>query len=253
MCSPVVGGVLVGHTLADLVRAPADEHGARGRHDLRERVRRQILDDPVHRMARTGDEAVERHRPVHDHFAGADAHITHAFAPRILEARGRIIVRPVGRARTGLARVSAVAQREQPAPGCAGRGALGTCPGTARTTPPMGSSPVPGWVTNPVIVCGHRSRACRRPRSLRRTFDSVGSLLLLCMERSSAPGRRARVLLPGEGDSARSDVSAGRRSALGALSAMATAPSRPRPHITPERVISPPAPTPAPATITPFG
>jgi hypothetical protein len=31
----------------------------------------------------------------------------------------------------------------------------------------MGSSPVPGWVTNPVIVCGHR------------TSDNVGSLKVL--------------------------------------------------------------------------
>ncbi|MGO4747351.1 hypothetical protein AB4212_01685 [Streptomyces sp. 2MCAF27] len=29
LCSPVVGGVLVGHTLGDLVCVPADEYGAR--------------------------------------------------------------------------------------------------------------------------------------------------------------------------------------------------------------------------------
>src|SRR6202035_6126345 len=65
LSSPVVGrGDLVrilGHTLTDLVGPPADEHGAGGRHDLRELVldRPYEVEDPVHRVAGTSGEPVE--------------------------------------------------------------------------------------------------------------------------------------------------------------------------------------------------
>src|SRR6185369_9391400 len=35
-------------------------------------------EDPVHRVMRAGDEAVERHRPVHDHLAGPAAGVAHS-------------------------------------------------------------------------------------------------------------------------------------------------------------------------------
>ena len=76
--SPVVVGVLVGHTLGDLVGTPADEHGAGGVHDLRKRVLFLVLDDPVHRVVGAGDEAVQRHRPVHNDLAQASIRIAHA-------------------------------------------------------------------------------------------------------------------------------------------------------------------------------
>src|SRR6185437_17039432 len=70
--------LLVGvHPVAYLIGPPADEHGAGGRRDLRQpgRVRRHEVEDPVHRVTGTGDEAVKRHRPVHHHLA---AHLTTA-------------------------------------------------------------------------------------------------------------------------------------------------------------------------------
>ena len=71
---------LVGlHPVADLPGSPADEHGAGGRRDLREIVRRHEVGErattaPIHRVAGTGDEAVKRHRPVHDHLASHGRH-----------------------------------------------------------------------------------------------------------------------------------------------------------------------------------
>src|SRR5919201_6800654 len=70
------------HSVAYLVGPPADEHGAGGRRDLRELVRRHEVEDPVHRIAGTGDEAVKRHRPVHDHLAISGARIAHALPPK---------------------------------------------------------------------------------------------------------------------------------------------------------------------------
>ena len=68
MLPPLLVGV---HPVAYLVGPPTDEHGAGGRRDLRQpgRVRRHEVEDPVHRVTGTGDEAVKRHRPVHDHLA----------------------------------------------------------------------------------------------------------------------------------------------------------------------------------------
>src|SRR5688572_32704883 len=68
------------HPVAHLPRPPADEHGAGGRCDLREIVRchevgESPITSPVHGMAGAGDEAVERHAPVHDDLA---AHVTTA-------------------------------------------------------------------------------------------------------------------------------------------------------------------------------
>ena len=65
-----------------------DEHGTRGpramtsgsvAHVMRSRIQSIVWPKPAMKPSR--DIA-----PVHDHFAGADAHITHAFSPRILEA-----------------------------------------------------------------------------------------------------------------------------------------------------------------------
>src|SRR5438309_609151 len=59
---------------------PAYEHGAGGCRDPRELVRGvvgQMTRAPVHRIPRTGDEAVERHRPVHDDLAVRGAPIAH--------------------------------------------------------------------------------------------------------------------------------------------------------------------------------
>src|SRR5918998_5326405 len=75
---PVVVGVLLRHPLGDLVGAPAHEHGAGGVHDLGKRELLLVLDDPVHRVAGAGDEAVQRHRPVHNDLARASIRIAHA-------------------------------------------------------------------------------------------------------------------------------------------------------------------------------
>src|SRR5215210_5483186 len=78
--SSLVVALLVGHLLRNLVGTPADKHRTSGGHDFRECVRCQEIEDPVHRVAGTGDEAVKRHRPVHDHLASVGAHIRRSFA-----------------------------------------------------------------------------------------------------------------------------------------------------------------------------
>ena len=70
------------HPVAYLGGPPADEHGAGGRRDLPELVRRHEIGElatsaPVHRVAGGGDEAVKRHRPVHDHLAVSGTRIAH--------------------------------------------------------------------------------------------------------------------------------------------------------------------------------
>jgi hypothetical protein len=82
----VVGGAAVALALGEILDAslglaagPADKHRTSGGHDFRECVRCQEIGDPVHRVAGTGDEAVKRHRPVHDHLASVGAHITRSF------------------------------------------------------------------------------------------------------------------------------------------------------------------------------
>src|SRR6266700_4388856 len=82
-CPPVVVGF---HPVADLNGSPADEHGAGGRCGLLlpGRVIRHEVEDPVHRVTGTGDEAVQRHRPGHDHLAGSGAGIAHAVPPKSL-------------------------------------------------------------------------------------------------------------------------------------------------------------------------
>ena len=78
--STVVGRVLpgVGQPLAHLIGPPSDEHGTGGRHDLRELLldaAPHVVEDPVHRVARTSGEAVKRHAPVDDHLAVSRARV----------------------------------------------------------------------------------------------------------------------------------------------------------------------------------
>src|SRR6185437_7491322 len=61
-------------------------HGPGGSRGLRRprRVRRHKVEDPVHRIARTSDEAVKRHRPVHHHLALSGARGGQAIPPKDL-------------------------------------------------------------------------------------------------------------------------------------------------------------------------
>src|SRR5207244_10796505 len=81
------------HAGGDVGGRPADEHGAGGRRDRVELVRPDEVGElataaPVHHMAGTGDEAVNRHTPVHDHLAVFGARIAHP-VPRRDSLRGR--------------------------------------------------------------------------------------------------------------------------------------------------------------------
>src|SRR6185312_9434062 len=68
------------------VGPPADEHGAGGRHDLRELLLNRCyeVEDPVHRVAGTGGEPVDRHRSVHDHLAAPRVRVAHRAPPKNL-------------------------------------------------------------------------------------------------------------------------------------------------------------------------
>ena len=70
-------GWFPGIALTYLVGPPAREDGTGRRHDFRCLARGRILKDPVHAVARPRDEAVQRHRAVHDHFPGYCASIAH--------------------------------------------------------------------------------------------------------------------------------------------------------------------------------
>jgi hypothetical protein len=81
------------HPVADVGGPPADEHRAGGRRDLVELVRADeagelATSSPVHHMAGSGDEAVERHTPVHDDLAVSGARIVHP-VPHRDSVRGR--------------------------------------------------------------------------------------------------------------------------------------------------------------------
>ena len=118
------------HPGAHVPGAPTDEHCASGRRDLRDVFRCHEVGDasgpPVHRVAGTGDEAIERHRPVHDHPSSAG--IAHPVPPEMrLDA-------PTMRLRGPSAADLIIA----PPPSCM------TCPGracrTSMETAPMSAS-----------------------------------------------------------------------------------------------------------------
>src|SRR5690242_8878671 len=76
-------GLLRLEPVADLPGPPADQHRAGlgrdpgdglARHDVGQRP-------PVHRVAGTGDEPVERHRPVHDDLAPFCTRVAHPLLP----------------------------------------------------------------------------------------------------------------------------------------------------------------------------
>src|SRR5215472_6286846 len=82
-CPPIVVGL---HPLACLDCSPADEHGAGSRRGLLlpRRVIRHEVEDPVLRVTGTGDEAIQRHRPVYDDLAVSGARIAHSVPPTTL-------------------------------------------------------------------------------------------------------------------------------------------------------------------------
>ena len=70
-------GWLPGIALTYLVGPPAREDGTGRHHDFRCLTRGRILKHPVHAVTGPRDEAVQRHRAVHDHLPGCCASIAH--------------------------------------------------------------------------------------------------------------------------------------------------------------------------------